>query len=213
LTATNSSFTGNSADVGGAIALICSDLTICSLSLESIKFVNNSALVKGGGLYYDYKRPTFTEITFTNNSASYGNEIASYPVRIKEISSDSNKIFLDHVGPSIKLKAPLILRLVDYDDQTMVLDSSSQILIQPANRSISSLSGFNSESLHQGVAVFENITFLAKPGSQNTTFFALSKAIDVNKIKKAFKDVHWENEIIVNFRFCRPGEKIDVIGY
>jgi hypothetical protein len=213
LTITNSSFAGNSADVGGAIAFTCSDLTICSLSLESIKFVNNSALVKGGGLYYDYKRPTFTEITFTNNSASYGNEIASYPVRIKEISSDSNKIFLDHVGPSIKLKAPLILRLVDYDDQTMVLDSSSQILIQPANRSISSLSGFNSESLHQGVAVFENITFLAKPGSQNTTFFALSKAIEVNKIKKAFKDVRWENEIIVNFRYCQPGEKISENGY
>jgi hypothetical protein len=75
------------------------------------------------------------------------------------------------------------------------------------------LSGFNSESLHQGVAIFENITFLAKPGSQNTTFLALSKAIDVNKIKKAFKDVHWENEIIVNFRFCQPGEKISENGY
>jgi hypothetical protein len=213
LTAKNSSFIGNSADVGGAIAFICSDSTTCSLSLESIELVNNSALVKGGGLYYDYMRPTFKEITFTNNSASYGNEIASYPVRIKEISSDSNTIFLYQVGPSIKLEAPLILKLVDYDDQTMVLDSSSQILIQPANRSISSLNGFNSESLHQGVAIFENITFLAKLGSQNATFLALSKAINVNKIKKAFKDVHWENEIIVNFRFCRPGEKISENGY
>jgi hypothetical protein len=213
LTIINSSFTGNSADVGGAIAFTCSDLTICSLSLENIELVNNCALVKGGGIYYDYRRPTFTDITFTNNSASYGNEIASYPVRIKEISSDSNKIFLDHVGPSIKLKAPLILKLVDYDDQTMVLDSSSQILIQPANRSISSLSGFNSESLHQGIAIFENITFLAKPGSQNTTFLTFSKAINVNKIKKAFKDVRLENEIIVNFRFCRPGENIGENGY
>jgi len=46
-------------------------------------FTNNSAIIEGGALKYISKRPTAININFYSaNSAKYGNNIASYPIRI-----------------------------------------------------------------------------------------------------------------------------------
>jgi hypothetical protein len=68
-------------------------------------FQHNQANDKGGAIYYDSYRPDISEVQFLNNSAKYGNNIASYPVSIKGVSNFSNitsiikiivSIYLDH---------------------------------------------------------------------------------------------------------------------
>jgi predicted outer membrane repeat protein len=176
------------------------------LKLGTTKFESNSATIKGGAIYYDYKRPVFENVTYVNNLADYGPNIASYPVKILLNDSSPEHMFLNNIGSKIQLETPLNLRLVDYDMQTMSQNSFNQILIQAVNETTSSVSGFNSELLKQGVATFDAIQFVASPGSKNIKYQASSKAIDKVKIEEVFGFQLSDNQISINFRFCRPGE-------
>jgi hypothetical protein len=113
---------------------------------------------------------------------------------------------LNNIGSKIQLETPLNLRLVDYDGQTMNQNSFNQILIQAVSETTSSVSGFNSELLKEGVATFDAIQFVGSPGSKNVKYQASSKAINKAKIDQVFGSQLSDNQISVNFRFCRPGE-------
>ena len=79
------------------MALLCSNDIKCESRVYSTKFYNSVAEVKGGAIYYDLYRPVFNNISFSNNSAQYGNDIASYPIKIKLRGSDSDQIILQNV--------------------------------------------------------------------------------------------------------------------
>ena len=108
---------------------------------------------------------------------------------------------LDRIGSNKDLGGDLVFKLVDYDGQTMILENTRQILIQPTNHSASSMGGFNSGIFKQGVVALSSVKFVATPGSQNVTFVASTKAIDQAKIKKIFGGVLSNNTISVDFRY------------
>ena len=171
-------------------------------------FIGNTAIRQGGALHYNYVRPSFRNNSYHNNSALYGPDIASYPVKIKLVNSSQDEIVLDNVGSGITYPQTLNLGLYDYDDQIMVLDSSDQISISPADSQSSDVSGVNIGLLNQGSTSFDSIAFISSPGSVDVQFKATSKAIDDDKIQNVFNESVSNNSIFVNFRFCQPGEII-----
>ena len=52
--------------------------TYCALSVSKSTFVNNYARDNGGAISWTYNKPTLSDNTYTNNSATYGNDIASF---------------------------------------------------------------------------------------------------------------------------------------
>ena len=160
----------------------------------------------GGALYYDYRRPMLSQNIFINNTAQYGHNIASYPVRIANIDNMSESISLSNVGSGIYLhdsppssnKPYLKLALVDYDDQIMVLSNSTKISIVNFDNS-SSVIGTSEMVTTQGVAQFDNIGFISTPGLTNVMFESSSEDIDNHKVSRL--DLAINNTITVNFRY------------
>ena len=103
------------------------------------------ATIKGGAVYYDYARPTFgSTIIYTNNSAQYGRDIASYAVKLTYADDPMKSLKIDNFGSGIAYETVLSFALRDYDNQIMVLDNENQIIITSVNSSVAQVSGFNS---------------------------------------------------------------------
>ena len=147
-------------------------------------------------------------ITFENNTAPYGNDYASYAVKIRLDSAVTDEIKLQNVGSGVVIDNSISLALVDYDNQTMVLENASQISIFAKNSSDVKALGTNTALLRQGVAVFDSIIFAASPGETGAEYYATSKAIDTDKISNAYGGPVSNNTISVDFRYCQPGEEI-----
>ena len=96
--------------------------------------------------------------------------------------------------------------MYDYDDQILVIENINQIIISAIDTQTSSVSGFNAQKLNQGIAEFDNIAFVATPGSTSILYQASSKAIDDDKIQQVFGQSISDNTININFRYCQPGE-------
>ena len=206
LTIQNSSFSNNTAIDGGAIYFGCTSITNCNLTLTDLAFTNNNAIRQGGAIYYDYARPRIERIEHLNNSAEYGPEIASYPVKIKLVNSTEDDVYLRNVGSGILYNQILNFGLYDFDGQIMVLDNSNQIFISAIDTQVSSISGTNVGLLKYGVANFDSLIFVSTPGSTNILYRATSKIIDTGKIQNVFGQSISDNNIFVNFRYCKPGE-------
>ena len=174
--------------------------------MADIMLTGNIATSKGGALFYDYVRPSMNRIHYHDNVAQYGSNIASYPVKIKIVNSTQDQMRLENVGSGITHQQTLYFGLYDYDDQIMELESSNQIVISAVDTQVSSIDGFNAVLLDQGVARFDSVAFISDPGSSNILYKATSKAIDTDKIEQAFGQSISDNNINVDFRFCKPGE-------
>ena len=175
--------------------------------LLNINFTNNLAKKSGGAISYSFKRPILSNNIFINNSAPYGPNIASYPIRAKGGETLSNEITLVDLGSGLLSPNALVLSLVDYDNQTMVLDSTSQLKITPTMNS-TRVSGVNVAKVWNGIATFNQLIFIGPPRSHNMYFKISSKAIDVEKLSEIFGDQMYDNAIKVSFRFYQPGEII-----
>lgn len=91
--------------------------------------IENKATESGGAIKYDVFRPETTNNEFVNNSAVYGPNIASYPVKIKVKDSNEDQIILSNVGSGLETELNLgkiiyylcnnciELALYDHDDQ------------------------------------------------------------------------------------------------
>ena len=201
VTIKNTIFINNTAEKGGAIDFSCTSASNCNLKLINNTFFENRAVRQGGAINYDYTRPQFDNITYLSNSAPYGSDIASYPVKIRRTDSDEDYIRIKNVGSGVILDQTLTLALYDYDDQIMNLDSVNKVSILAIDTDASSTSGANTGLLNNGVVSFDTIKFIAKPGTSSILYRAFCKAIDYDKIFDAFKHNISQNNIDVNFRF------------
>ena len=138
---------------------------------------------------------------FTNNTAQYGPNIASYAVKITQENNPSSDITINDLGSGVKYNETLKLVVRDYDNQIMVLNDQNQIIITSVDSSKSQVGGFNSASLNQGKAEFDNFVVIAEPGSEGIMVLTSSKAIDSAKIMEVFGDVISNNTMKINFRF------------
>jgi len=142
---TNCLFNQNIAHSGGAIFFTWSSLNSWNLDIEDSHFTSNRATEKGGAIYYDYKRPNFiTNISYLNNTASYGPNIASYGVKITFSTSTSTDMKISNLGSGITYEQQMKLVVRDYDDQVMVLNNENQIIITSDNNTLAQVGGFNS---------------------------------------------------------------------
>ena len=76
-----SEFTYNQANIsGGAIQLNCnpSHVLSCNFTLTNNNFTNNKA-IEGGAIAYNLNKPTIVNHSYTSNTASYGQNIGSFP--------------------------------------------------------------------------------------------------------------------------------------
>ncbi|CAI2360244.1 unnamed protein product [Moneuplotes crassus] len=208
-TVVNSTFSHNVGVKGAAIAFECTSLTLCDLRLDRVNFTNQRASEQGGAINYNYRNPTITNCTFTDNSAQYGPDIASYSVKIRITQDIHSDMSLKDVGSGIGLDYPIKLSLLDFDNQTMIMDNAGQISIFAVDTQSSAVRETNTVQLKNGVSEFDDIQFVSKIGSENVKYRAVSKAIDNNKVDEVFGDSLLSNQISVDFRFCKPGEHID----
>lgn len=155
---------------------------------------------KGGAISYSLYRPTLNNNTFTNNSASYGNDLGSYAVKIKIKGSNTDEIQMDNIGSGLVYDNPFTLAIYDLDGQIVNLDSTSQISIT-GNSTSSSTKGINAVKLTNGEATFSSIIFISIPGSQNILFNIASAALNSQKVKLLFGQSYEQNKLVGNFRF------------
>ena len=173
----------------------------CQLNIQNSTFQNNSAIVQGGAISYNYNHPRITESSFINNSAAYGNNLGSYPIRIGFVSSTSDdEISIKNIGPGITIDEPLKLALLDQDGQVMSLDSTSQINIVPTNSSISSVTGTNVITVSEGVSIFDSMAFLRDPMHNSIPFSISSKSINKAKVADVKGSSFTQKNLIVSFR-------------
>ena len=157
--------------------------------------------MKGGAIYYDFINPVIDEdTTLENNTAFYGNDLASYPVRIGLINSrHSDVIKLSNIASGLSIESGLELVLLDYDDQVFTLDNSSLINILSLNPD-ASVRGVNVAKVNNGVVKFDDLIFTSQPGSSNIQFTVSSNSIDKHKIGLIYNDEITQSHLHVDFR-------------
>ena len=156
------------------------------------------AIQQGGAIYYNFRRPLILNTLYNNNTALYGPNIASYPVRIVFDNSINDPMRLSDAVSGAVYSSKFNLTIVDYDNQVMNLLNNGQVKIVAVTNN-ATVKGIDSSKLINGVAEFDNIQFVYKPGYSNTTFLAISNLIDANKVR--YVNVVTDNTISVSFRF------------
>lgn len=154
-----------------------------------MSFIQNRADKYGGAIYYDIYRPKLTNITFEKNAAPYGPDIASYPVKVVVLGSNTSAIMLNDVASGQIYPETIKLSVVDFDNQIATDIVSGTISINSVTGDASTL-GRSSEGIVKGVAVFEEIIFVSKPGSKNVTFSVSTNSIQRSKLLKQFGKWH-----------------------
>ena len=198
----NSTASRSIAQNGGAFSIRWNHYDLCDNKITGSNFESNAAEVKGGAIYYNFKRPLISNIKYANNSAPYGPNIASYSVKIIEQTSKNTSITFNNIPSGIKFGSNLDLILQDYDNQT-IPDSSYQIKIYPITPN-ASVSGYDSARAVEGVASFSNLIFIFSPGSQHIQYKATSNAI--NAQSNIALGIPSYSTIDVSFRYWMPGE-------
>ncbi|CAI2364782.1 unnamed protein product [Moneuplotes crassus] len=209
----DSEFVKNTAKSGAAIAIDCEINSKCENILKNIVFSSNIAKIQGAGIYYNMHRPIMSEIVFTNNSAPYGSNIASFPYNIIFSKIQHNKVTIDSAGSGIIFDESYEVKIIDYDNQTMNLINTRSVKLQ-AESSDSSISvgGIDNSRITNGIAELSNFTFIAAPGSQGITYNIVTSHIDYSKIdllsKAKFNPLKATDKsgFFVAFRYCKPGE-------
>jgi hypothetical protein len=208
----SSTFINNTAHEGGGVYLTCiSSPFRCQTAFTNNTFTNNKAMSKGAGIYYDSDRPQIQGNLDTNNQASYGPNIASYATRIVLKETSQNKINISDVASGIKHTELIEVELVDYDGQVMVLENEKIVKITPDKAGVE-IKGTDYAKFKQGKATFDNLIFIAKPGLLGIIYNLTSKAIDFTLIKHGLDSYtnnpeEFVNNFIVDFRYCKPGER------
>ena len=179
----------------------------CSYGIGHSSFNDSHAQIKGGAIYYDLYRPQLINNTHHNNTAQYGNNIASYPIKIRHTDSNQNttRNVLSNVVSGQVHSPSLQFDLVDHDDQIILTDSSSTIKINKIDDD-TSVDGVKAVVVSQGSASFDEVIFKAKPGSSNVMFEVTSTAIKNDILMLQYNGTAYDNNIDTSFRYCESGE-------
>ena len=115
------------------------------------------------------------------------------------------QMIIDNMVSGVQYDQNIKFSVVDYYNQTMFLNSVNKLTINSVNKTAVLMKVINSSLLRSGVATFNNLIVITKPGSTNMLLQATTSAIDSAKVKEVDGSVS-NNLISVNFRFCKPGE-------
>ena len=125
------------------------------------------------------QRPQMTGLTFANNTAGYGEDVASFG--LKYLLNGTSLLEINDVSSSQVYPFPFTVSIVDYDDQVMKLDSESLIEIKSVSVDNKVL-GQSVIKVKHGVTVFDEIKFFGKPKSSGNLFSITSKSVNPTDI-------------------------------
>jgi hypothetical protein len=155
-------------------------------------------------------RPILTNNLFEDNSAAYGPNIGSYPVKIIEVLSRNTSIKIDEVPSGLLYGQKLIVNVVDFDGQIVNNENSKTVKLSPITFG-AFVGGTDYAKITNGTADFDNLIFRYMIGTPGVMYSLTSSAIDhqiVNRILNESNSRGFSNTIEVNFRNCKPGEKL-----
>jgi predicted outer membrane repeat protein len=110
----------------------------------------NTARTQGGAIYYDTYRPEMTNVVFASNSARYGKDIASYPIKIVDATTLSSNITLSDMVSGQTVSTDLRFKILDHDNQVTSVSNGGRISIVPVSSAALAL-GENSASIVSGI--------------------------------------------------------------
>jgi len=175
----NQTIAGN-AGSGGAVFFSCPSFLQCTLNLTYNTFEGNSALVSGGAVQWLDSFPFLEGNKMKGNEAVYGNDIASFPVKValldgnnsvqpyQEINNYPILTDLKNIASGWTYTDVIKAALVDHYGNIVTTDSISTAFLISANSSSLAISGETSKACIHGVFRFSNFSIEAAPGSSQT---------------------------------------------
>jgi hypothetical protein len=212
----NSTFFNNSALSGsaGALQLDCTESAPCNFTVTSNSFSSNSAGLNGGAVYWTKQQPTFLNNSFSDNSAEYGPDIASFGIKMKSQDFDESQGKLSKVtedsyidiASGQRLPQPIVVALVDHTGQVVRTDNFSTASIFPADTANVTLTGTSKVTALRGVYNFTEVKFSAQPGVRIKALFS-SDVLDA----LTSQDSGYSTEplsVDMQLRECQTGEAL-----
>jgi predicted outer membrane repeat protein len=212
---THSSFFNNSATQGrgGAFELGCEEASPCYMSVSHSNFANNSAALDGGAIYWSKQEPQLVNLTFSHNSAPYGNDVASFGVNLKSLDYNETTQRLSKVADGMYLNIAsgqhiptnFTIALVDSLGQVIGTDYTSIGTISPVDTQNVTVTGTSRVQAYAGVYYFSDVKINAEPGVEikvSVTSDALSDLANDATGKGSVEDIALE----VKMRECEAGE-------
>lgn len=144
-------------------------------------------------------------VTFINNTAPKGSNIASYPIKLVVNGSDDPQANLVNLASGQAYDGSVTFNLVDYDNQAIYSDEVGTVSIN-AFVSGTDIQGQSREPLVDGSVTFDDLTFVGKPGDTDVEFSITSDVIDVSNLVKQFGATSVQDPLKASFRYCMPGE-------
>ena len=181
-------FRSNTASYGGVVSSIGGAE---SLFISNSSFLHNSALIAGSCVWWTGELPTLTFNNYTDNSAVYGNPLASNPHHFLLLSPGSllpAKLPIQGVTGQ-PMDQPLLVGVFDILEQLIVTDNSTVVSLYIPN----AIKGAGSSHMiaTMGIASF---IYLFYPFSTSTMDFTFS-APSIANLTFPYR-----------FRDCQPGE-------
>jgi hypothetical protein len=155
-------------------------------------FTLNSAANFGGAIYWQGVEPQLNTSTFANNTACYGDNVASSASALAQIAPEGH---LKNVASGQTVKETLKIALVDNRGQVISIDNNTVCDIMEYSSSNTSIIGTTRAYSVEGIFTFEDFAVIGTPGT-NVSFEAYSSG-----------DTNFYLVIDVELRACIAGEK------
>lgn len=156
---------------GGAIYSV-SDST---LVVKHSSFTKNIAILEGGAVYWTDNQPTFEDVTFNNNSAQYGPDLATNILGSLTLGyvdstltkpapkSRKEEASLYNIPSGQTFPGTLVVNLVDVYGQLVITDNSTTAMLIP--QPPIDMQGQAYTVAQQGELYFKNFSLIASPGT------------------------------------------------
>lgn len=196
----NNSAEGRSGD-GGAVSLHC-NLPYCNVSIVNSAFDGNSAVRNGGAIVWTRFKPMLSDVVFSENTAEYGNNTASFPMKLAlNTLSPANLTGI----PSGQLsETPISVALLDHYGQIVTTDSSSLADLFPLHPDNTSVTGNTRVLAQKGAFQFLSYVITYAPG-EITQVKVVTNGIEVEKVEPG-AEISTDLVLNVSMRACLMGE-------
>ena len=189
MTVINNTFIDNSAEqanfndngllktgIGGGMMCQCEFVLGCDFHITGNVFRDNTAEKKGGGVYWFDFYPEFASNEMGNNSAIYGDDVASFAIQLVPLTLEKAvKDFLTnetiplakmienvasgHISPEV-----LLFAIIDHYGMVISDDSSSSAQITAVGSEVA-IAGATQVVASKGIFEFKNLVLTGTPGS------------------------------------------------
>jgi len=205
--------------IGGGAYCVCEFISFCDFKVVGNTFEGNKAEKKGGAVYWFDSYPLITGNYMKDNTAVYGADIASFPIRLalyensalqEYLSNDTIPLAGNMHGVASGHVSTEVLKfaLVDHYNNIILDDSESAAQIVTIDGNLS-IAGSTQAIATNGVFTFSKLVLKANPDTQQSfkvntptiTFALQAYIVDPNKYIPTV-------EITAEFRTCQVGESL-----